>query len=343
MKMLSPDSALKLHHASRAIESRARRAAANSPRIRRMVYAAWNRRRFADLMQHDRMLADTMRVEAYYDALAEHIRPGDVVVDLGTGSGVLAMFASKLGAARVHAIEHGPIIEAARAVAKANGIDNIVFHRMHSSNFELPERADVIVHEQIGEALFDERMVENIGDLRARVLKPGGRILPAHVRLFIEPVSLHPDRRIPFAWEQQLHGIDFRALEEFGRSQPASYFRPRFQPFPIDRFLTAPAPVVEADLHTVRPEDLPKSISYQRPVVADGELSGLCVYFSAGFDEKRWFSSSPDGRPTSWGSNMLRVESQTVRAGDTIEVTVTGPDLAHPSTWQWEVKVRPGG
>src|SRR3712207_631165 len=107
MKVLGPDRPLKLQRASRAIESRARRVVASNPRIRSLVYAAWNRRRFTDLLQHDRMLADSVRVDAYHDALATHIRPGDVVVDLGTGSGVLAMFAAKLGAARVHAIEHG--------------------------------------------------------------------------------------------------------------------------------------------------------------------------------------------------------------------------------------------
>lgn len=44
---------------------------------------------------------------------------------------VSGFFAARLGAARVHAIEHGPIIDAAQPVALANGIDNVVFHRVH--------------------------------------------------------------------------------------------------------------------------------------------------------------------------------------------------------------------
>ena len=102
-----------------------------------------------------------------------------------------------------------------------------------------------------------------------------------------------------------------------------------------------PVLVVDLDLHVASPDDLPTSVSYRRTAVADGVLSGLCVYFSAGFDEQRWFTSSPDSTPTHWGSPLLRVESQTVRAGDTIEVALSGPDLAHPGTWQWEVKARP--
>ena len=86
-----------LHDAS----GKARELMVRSPRVRRLVYSVRNRRLFADLAQHDRMLADSVRIEAYYDALSAHIRPGDVVVDLGTGSGVLGFFAARLGAARV--------------------------------------------------------------------------------------------------------------------------------------------------------------------------------------------------------------------------------------------------
>ncbi|HEY5876778.1 MAG TPA: 50S ribosomal protein L11 methyltransferase [Ilumatobacteraceae bacterium] len=327
-----------LHDAS----GKARELMVRSPRVRRLVYSVRNRRLFADLAQHDRMLADSVRIEAYYDALSAHIRPGDVVVDLGTGSGVLGFFAARLGAARVHAIEHGPIIEAAQAVALANGIDNVVFHRVHSSDFELPERADVILHEQIGEALFDERVVENVAELRDRILKPGGRIFPAHLRLFIEPVEVRADTRAPFAWEQELHGIDFRALEQFGRTQPSSYRQPRFRPFPFERFLCEPAPVVEVDLHHANPGELPTEISYRREVVADGMLDGLCVYFAAGFDPERWFTSSPAAPPTSWGSPLLRVEQRSVKAGDIIEVTVSAVDLAYPANWTWNVDVTAG-
>lgn len=330
-----------LQHLTREAGSRAKRAVVRSPQLRRALYAVRNRRLFADLAQHDRMLADMVRVNAYHEGLAAHIRPGDVVVDLGTGSGVLALFAATLGAAQVHAIEHGPIIEAARAVADANGIDNIRFHRMHSSDFTLPGGADVILHEQIGEAMFDERVVENVSDLRARVLRPGGRILPAHLRLFVEPVAMRADAMSGFAWEQKLHGIDFRALEQFGHAQPSSYRQPRFRPFPLDRFLTTPEPVVEVDLHTAVPCDLPTELAYRRTAVADGVLSGLCVYFAAGFDEHRWFDSSPAGPPTSWGSPLLRVDSRPVRAGDTIEVSVSAADLAHPGTWRWAVTVAP--
>ena len=71
-------------------------------------------------------------------------------------------------------------------------------------------------------------------------------------------------------------------------------------------------------------------------------LDGLCVYFAAGFDAERWFTSSPAAPPTSWGSPLLRVEQHPVKAGDIIEVTVSAVDLAYPANWTWNVDVIAG-
>jgi protein-L-isoaspartate O-methyltransferase len=314
-----------------------------SRQARRIYYAVRNRQLFADLSQHDRMLADSVRIEAYYAALQKHVKPGDVVIDLGTGSGVLAFFASRLGARRVHAIEHGPVIEAADAVARDNGLDNITFHHVHSRSFDVPERVDVIVHEQIGESLFDEAVVENVADLRDRLLKTGGVILPAKLHLYVEPAELQDDARFPFAWQQELHGVSFRALRRFADAQHYLYRQPVLRPFPLKRFLCRPEPVFSVDLHETLPGDLPNELHYAREAVVGGRLDGMCVYFEVGFDDELRFGSSPSDRGTNWGSPLLRVESRRVEEGDMIELNLKARDLATPRTWEWSVDVRPGG
>jgi len=307
---------------------------ANSPRARRLVYELRNRRTFADLYQHDRMLADAVRTDAYWAAISKHVSEGDVVIDLGTGSGVLSLFAARQGA-RVHAIEHGPIIEVAREVARDNGATGIEFHRAHSLRFELPDKIDAIIHEQIGDALFDERVVTNIADLRDRLLKPGGRVYPHRLTLYIEPVQLQEQFRAPFAWQQELHGIGFGALERFAAGQAHGYLYRTFRPFPFDRFLCRPEPVVSIDLETANESDLPRRIAYERPVEREGLLDGFCVYFEARFDDEIAFTSSPADTPTSWGTPFLRVSSRRVAPGDSVRLELTADDLAHPSTWSW--------
>lgn len=335
------DPAAKAKAAARSFLGKTYAAAARSDRVRRIVYSLRNANLFGGMAQHDHMLADSIRVDTYHAAIEKHVRAGDVVVDLGTGSGVLALFASRAGASKVHAIEHGPMADAAEAVAADNDVTNIELHRMHSSEFTLPEKVDVIVHEQIGEALFDERVVENVGELRDRVLKPGGLILPARLALYVEPVELEAWARRPYAWQQRLHGIDFRALKPFAEKEAQNYHYTVLRPFPFGQFLTRPEAVVGVDLHTATPGDLPKQISWRRPVVVDGTLDGLVVYFTAAFDDELEISSSPADPYTHWGGPLLRVESRAVRAGDEIELTLTAAELSAPATWEWTVTVHP--
>lgn len=312
-----------------------RNRAARSERVKSLVYELRNRRTFADLFQHDRMLDDHVRTEAYWAAIEKHVGPGDAVIDLGTGTGVLAMFAAKRGA-RVHAVEHGPIIDAAIAVARDNGLDDrIEFHRINSQRLELDEQVDAIVHEQIGDALYDEQVIANVADLRDRLLKPGGRIYPSRLDLYVEPVQLDAGLRAPFAWLQRdLHGIDFRVLEDYA-TPSHSYLYRRFRPFPFGHFLCRPEPVVSIDLATANPSDLPTEISYERPVEAAGTLDGYCVYFDARFDDEIWFTSSPAAPTTSWATPFLRVAARPVAPGESIALSLTAGDLSSPSTWQW--------
>jgi protein arginine N-methyltransferase 1 len=307
---------------------------AGSERAQTLLYEIRNRRLFSDLFQHDRMLADRVRTDAYWEAISKHIGGGDVVIDLGAGTGVLSMFAAKQGA-HVHAIEHGPIIEAAQAVAADNGLDDAIeFHRVNSQRFELPSKVDAIIHEQIGDALFDEKVVENIADLRDRLLKPGGRIYPSKLSLYVEPVQLRDDMRAPFAWQQTLHGVDFKKIGDFAEMSHAYLYR-LFRPFPFGHFLCSPEPVVSIDLATAGPADLPTKISYERPVEAGGFFDGYCVYLTAHFDDEIWFTTSPDAPATNWATPFLRVEPRKVSPGDTLRLSLTAGDLATPASWRW--------
>jgi len=177
---------------------------------------------WADPVEHARMLHDERRTGDYLTAIAEAVRPGDVVLDIGTGSGVLAVAAARAGARRVFAVEASDIAEVAAQVFAANGVtDTVTLVPGWSREIELPEPADVLVAEIIGNEPLEEEILETTLDARGRLLKPGARLIPHTLTLLARPLRL-PDgaarqRAIGRAAVERwrgLYGMDFQALLE---------------------------------------------------------------------------------------------------------------------------------
>jgi predicted nicotinamide N-methyase len=314
--------------------------------MRRALYDGHNAREFGNLYEHEKMLADSLRVDAYHAALARHVRPGDVVVDLGTGTGILAMLAARQAAGRVYAIDHSPFIEVAQAAAAANGIDTIVFEQVNSRSFSPAEKVDLVVHEQMGDSLFDENMVHNLLDLKRRVLRDGGRILPGRFELYVEPAVLKDDRRVPYLWENEIHGLDFgfardTALDRY--TTPGYRYRWILMDRSVAHFLTDPQPVLTFDLNDLEDEDeLPSVLKEARPVTRAGTLDGFCVYFRAVFDAETSLTTSPLGPPTSWGTRVFRGPRTPFDAGDKLRYRIDMAELANPASWTIELCRRAG-
>src|SRR4051794_11952819 len=105
---------------------------------------------FESPVDHHRMLCDHVRVMAYRAAIFATARDR-VVVEIGCGTAVLSIFAAQAGARRVFAIEESKVAGLASLMFKANGCaDRVARLRGNSRELELPERADVIVHEILG-------------------------------------------------------------------------------------------------------------------------------------------------------------------------------------------------
>jgi type I protein arginine methyltransferase len=140
---------------------------------------------------HELLLGDELRMRAYRQAIGETVRPGDVVVDLGTGTGVLARWTIEAGAARAYGVERDPAL-LARAVAAADAegmgsrfvpVDGLSF------DVTLPEPADLIVSEILGNLVDNEDCCRILDDAVRRFLAPGGRLLPRRAERYLVPVE----------------------------------------------------------------------------------------------------------------------------------------------------------
>lgn len=133
---------------------------------------------------HFPMMQDTVRNAAFQGAIERAVRPDTKVLDIGSGSGLLAMMAARAGAADVHSCELNPIIAAvARQIVQQNGFDGqVTIHACSSRKIDaeadLGGRADLVISEIIGKDLVCEEVLPSMQDAVKRLAKPDARFIP---------------------------------------------------------------------------------------------------------------------------------------------------------------------
>lgn len=168
---------------------------------------------------HEALLQDAPRNRAFYQALSQQVTAGSSVLDIGSGTGLWAIMAAKLGAARVVAIEKDSLMcGIIRRLAQENGVaDRVTVMEGLSSAVDLDgETFDIVLSETVGHLIYDEDIVEVMMDARSRFLKPGGILIPQQVALFAAPLNLG------LSGEAYPHGLEAR----FDSFQALSLHRP---------------------------------------------------------------------------------------------------------------------
>ena len=278
---------------------------------------------------HVAMLNDRARTDAFLAGIAQTVRSGDVVVDLGTGTGVLALAAARAGARRVYAIEAGRIGEAARRLFQANGVaDRVTLVPGWSTRVSLPERADVLVSEVIGNDPFAEGACELVADAQRRLLKPRARMVPRRLRVFGLPVSL-PARLLrrpsfPVAalrrW-RSWYGFDFMPLRDLPQA-PAKVLY--VDPYRARRWPALGPPVSLADVNLLRLPQRPLRVRRRARATRNGRLDGVLVSFELQLGSQATLATHPGHvrRDNHWSCPLWRVPEQPiVRRGDTLTIT----------------------
>lgn len=134
---------------------------------------------------HVPMMNEQNRNQAYFDALKAIIKSDSTVFEIGTGSGLLAMMAAKLGAKQVNTCEAVPLIaETAQQIVKDNHFEKTIKVIARKSidieiGNDLPEQADILVSEIFSSELLGEHVLPSLEDAKRRLLKPQGKVIPA--------------------------------------------------------------------------------------------------------------------------------------------------------------------
>jgi ribosomal protein L11 methyltransferase len=88
-------------------------------------------------------------------ALEKYMKPGDTVIDVGTGSGILSIAAAMLGAKSVRALDLDPVaVDSARLNVKLNKVQHIVTVSQNNLLDHIEEQANVIVANILAEIIL---------------------------------------------------------------------------------------------------------------------------------------------------------------------------------------------
>lgn len=135
---------------------------------------------------HHEILADAARNSAFDAALRRSVVPGCRVLDIGAGSGLLALMAARAGAAEVVSCEVNAAMAAvATQIVERNGYaDRIRIVAKHSRDLEigadLAGPADIIVSEIVSNNLLGENILGSMEDVVGRLGHPATRVIPSH-------------------------------------------------------------------------------------------------------------------------------------------------------------------
>ena len=145
---------------------------------------------------HIPMMNDDPRNQAYKDALVTTINEDTQVLEIGAGSGLLAMLAAQSGTKkRITTCEMTPVIASvAKEIIELNGFDNSVkviakASKDISIGEDLTEKADLIVSEVISNEFLGEGVLDTVEDAKKRLLAPGGRMIPESGSIMINLVG----------------------------------------------------------------------------------------------------------------------------------------------------------
>jgi protein arginine N-methyltransferase 1 len=239
---------------------------------------------------HDLMLGDTLRMTAYWEAIHEAVRPGDVVLDIGTGTGILAQWALEVGAARVYGVEMNErILAVATRRLAETGFGPDRFRPVPGLSFaaELPDQADLIVSELLGNLVDNENCVAILADAGQRFRKPGGRMLPRWASTWLVPVAAE-SAHAQLATGAPSDGgtvVEFaRLLRGRGAASPFDLYYDTILPASTE--LAAAREVRRHDFTTgPGPDATSYSASLEFAITRSGLLTGFKGYFVAGLSD----------------------------------------------------------
>ncbi|CAB1341391.1 unnamed protein product [Coregonus sp. 'balchen'] len=277
---------------------------------------------------HEEMLKDEVRTLTYRNSMFhnKHLFKDKVVLDVGSGTGILCMFAAKAGAKKVIGIECSSISDYAVKIVKANKMDHIVtIIKGKVEEVDLPvEGVDIIISEWMGYCLFYESMLNTVIYARDKWLKPEGLIFPDRATLYVTAIEdrqykdykIHCENSSKFWGWENVYGFDMSCIKEVAIKEPlVDVVDPK-------QLVSSACLIKEVDIYTVKIDDLSFTSPFCLQVKRNDYIHALVTYFNIEFTrchKRTGFSTSPESPYTHWKQTVFYLDDYlTVKTGEEI-------------------------
>jgi type II protein arginine methyltransferase len=275
---------------------------------------------------HFSMLADQARNDAFERAIAKAARGRRLVLDIGTGSGLLAMMVARAGAQRVIACEAiAPLAQvAARIVARNGYADRIAVIPKRSTELvigrDLPEPADLLISEILDAGLLGEGVMRTLRHACAALITSDAPVIPAAATVWGVLVETPELRRVnPIT---AISGFD---LSEFDIFRNPVAHRPFAMAQEPHRVLSEVFEVVRFDFRRLPGEERSRPVTVR--ATADGVAQAVAFWFDLQLDDAVSLSTGPGSDSKHWRQALTFFErDRPLRLGETLQLTVGHTD-----------------
>ena len=255
---------------------------------------------------HEEMIKDKIRTGSYKKAIENNkiIFKDKIVLDIGSGTGILSIFAAKAGAKHVYGIEYADIADYSKEIIKQNNLsDKITIIQSKVEEANLPvDKVDIIISEWMGYFLLYESMLDTLLFARDKWLKKDGYLLPDKAQIYLAGIqdTLYKYNKID-SWDN-VYGFNFSVLKNPALAEPI------IDNFPNNNIISNSCKIFDIDLYTVKVEDLDFSAGYEIIFNKDDTFNGFVTWFDVEFDKipnKITLSTSPYEPSTHWKQVMF--------------------------------------
>jgi protein arginine N-methyltransferase 1 len=267
-------------------------------------------------LPHHILLRDEERTGCFRAAVEATVRSGDVVVDLGAGTGILSLFAARAGARKVFSIEvDRNLCEMIANLAADNGFSDVVEPVCgRSQDFNAPMAADVLLSDAMGFFGISEE-IDAFFDMRDRVLKPDGRIIPQSIRLLAAPIESQDIYEWLDLGRSNQYGLK---LDEAAHASIAGVYAVQVGP---ENLLADPVVVQQIDMRKATKSTLSFETLFR--VKRAGVLHGLAGWYEATLADGSVLRSGPFTQRVMGRSRLfVSPKPKIVRSGDEIVFAV---------------------